>query len=140
MLEQLMYVSRATPGVGARDAYDIIRTAHNRNSQLGLTGGLIFADGYFIQVLEGHGPSLQARFAAIAADPRHTDVDVRHLGPITGRCFPSEWMGLRHGDAISDALKQRFAYAPGLPANAFPPPHLLAFVDACYQATVDLAA
>jgi hypothetical protein len=139
MYERLIYVSRAAPGVGAREAYDIIRTAHNRNSQTGLTGALLLADQYFIQVLEGPVNALRARFAVIAVDPRHTDVDVRLSVPVTTRCFPNDWMALRDADAISAALRQRFGYLPGLPSDRFPASQVLAFVQACYEAALDPA-
>lgn len=62
------------PDMDAPGVYDIIRVSHNRNSKHQLTGTLIFIDGYFLQVLEGHRHYLRERFAIIAADPRHTDV------------------------------------------------------------------
>ncbi|WP_119353276.1 BLUF domain-containing protein [Azohydromonas sediminis] len=128
MFERLAYVSRAAPGVGARDAYDIVRTAHNRNSQLGLTGALVFVDGHFVQVLEGDAFHLRQRFAVIAADPRHTDVQVREHVAIDERLFPDEWMALRHGDEVPEAVRRAFADAAG--PHHWPAARLLAYVRA----------
>lgn len=133
MIEQLVYVSRATPGVDERSAYDIIRVSFNRNSQHQLTGALIFVDGCFLQVLEGHSHNLRERFAIIAADPRHTDVSVRQSVVLRERTFPDEWMALRHGDAIDDGLKLEFGYVAGFPATHFDGAKLVEFVLACYR-------
>jgi hypothetical protein len=133
MYEQIVYVSRALPDMDARGVYDIIRVAHNRNSKLGLTGALIFIDGYFLQVIEGNSHFLRERFAIIAADPRHTDLQLRRSVAIRERAFPDEWMALRHGDAIDDGLKQDFDYVPGFPASHFDADKLVEFALACYQ-------
>ena len=133
MLEQLVYVSRATPNVDARSIYYIIRVAHNRNSMDQLTGALIFLDGYFLQVLEGNSHLLRARFEIIRADPRHTELSLRQTLFTQERAFPDEWMALRHGDAIDDGLKLDFDYAPGFPATHFDGEKLVEFASACYQ-------
>jgi Sensors of blue-light using FAD len=133
MYEQLVYVSRAMPEMAEHGLYDIIRVAHNRNSKFGLTGALIFVDGYFLQVLEGDHHDLHARLQIIQADPRHTDVSVRHLIPVNQRTFPEEWMALRHGNAVSDEIKRQFAYTAGFPAAQFDGETLVRFALACSQ-------
>ena len=133
MYEQLVYVSRATPDMDVRGAYDIIRVSHNRNSECQLTGTLILIDGYFLQVLEGHSHLLRERFAIIAADPRHTDVSVRQSIAVSERTFPDEWMALRHGDAVDERVKLDFDYVPGFPATHFEGEKLVRFALACYQ-------
>jgi hypothetical protein len=134
MFEQLIYVSRAAPGVGSPEAYDIIRTAHNRNSRGGLTGALILLDGHFAQVLEGDPYHLRERFEVIRRDPRHRAVDVRGLRHLPQRSFPDEWMALRHGDAVAPSLRAAHGYVPGFPPDRFPAERLLAFVRACCEA------
>lgn len=139
MIERIIYVSRAAPGIGARDAYDIIRTAHNRNSRLDITGALVFIDDHFVQVLEGERLNIRERFAIIAADARHTNVQMRDASPIGQRCFPHDWMALRHGSVATDIARAQFAYKPGFPADRFPPARLLDFVRACCSATATSA-
>jgi hypothetical protein len=39
MLERIVYVSRAAPGMVREDVFEIIRTAHRRNPAAGITGG-----------------------------------------------------------------------------------------------------
>jgi hypothetical protein len=138
MFERLVYVSEAAPGVGAHDAYDIIRIAHNRNSQAGLTGALVFIDGHFVQVLEGDSFHLRQRFAKIAADPRHVKVQVRECVAIADRIFPRDWMALRQGEGVPPDVRRSFGYEPGFPPSAFPPDRLIAFVRACCDASSEV--
>jgi hypothetical protein len=131
MFERLVYVSRAAPGISARDCYDIIRVAHNRNSQFGLTGALLFLDGHFIQVLEGDRFRMRERFQVIAADRRHTDVELRQTVSCDELLFSAEWMALRSDAEIDPAVKARFDYRPGLPADRFSGDRIVEFVQAC---------
>lgn len=132
MFEQMIYVSRAMPDVGARGAYDIIRVAHNRNSRDQLTGMLVFLDGFFLQVLEGRAHHLQARFEVIAADLRHADIEVRRHIKSSELVFPGEWMGLCHDRSVATTTKLAFDYQIGYPKSAFDGDKLLAFALACY--------
>lgn len=133
MLERVVYVSQATTGVGLTDAYDIIRTAHNRNSEYGLTGALALVDGWFVQVLEGDAFHVRERYERISADPRHADVDLREQRPIDDVSFPGEWMALRSGAQIGPELREQFGYSPGFPAEQFDGERLHAFLLACWS-------
>jgi hypothetical protein len=135
MFERIAYVSRAADGLAAREVYDIIRSAHNRNGASGLTGGLVVLDGWFIQVLEGEPFRVDACFARIAVDPRHRDVDVRSRVRVERRMFPGEWMALRQAGDISDDVLRACGYAPGLPTAHFDGARVEAFVRACCDAT-----
>ena len=128
MFERLVYVSRAAAGTCASTVYDIIRTSHNRNSALGLTGGLLFIDGHFVQVLEGERVRVRERFERIARDERHSQVEVRHIQASERPVFPGEWMAVRHDAEISPELRAAFAYEPGLPAERFDGERIAAFV------------
>jgi Sensors of blue-light using FAD len=133
MFERIVYVSKAHPDVGARDAYDIIRVAHNRNSRCGLTGALLMLDGHFLQVLEGEGFHINERLAAICKDPRHYDVQLRSRVAVDTPAFPDEWMALRLADGVPDLVKTEFNYQPGFPPELFNAEQLLAFAQACCE-------
>jgi hypothetical protein len=137
MHERLVYVSRAASGIGPRDAYDIIRVAQNRNTRYGVTGALILVDGHFLQVIEGDSFRIRERYARIAIDPRHTQMDVRQSRPIQQLTCSDEWMALRHDDEITHATREAFGYAPGFPADCFDGDRLVAFALACYRAHVE---
>ena len=134
MRERLVYVSCAAPGIGAREAYDIIRVSHNRNSRHGLTGALILIDNHFLQVLEGDGFRVRERYARIATDPRHTQVQLRQSAVIQQLSFADDWMALRHDDEIAQATRDAHAYAPGFPSDRFDGDRLVAFALACCRA------
>ncbi len=131
MFERIAYVSRAAPGVGPREVYDIIRAAHNRNGALGLTGALVVLDGHFLQVLEGEPFRVDACFGRIAADPRHLALEVRARRRCEQRLFPGEWMALREQAQIEPGLLAAWGYEAGLPAARFDGDRLEAFVQAC---------
>jgi hypothetical protein len=137
MLERLVYVSRAAPGVGALEAYDIIRTSHNRNSRYSLTGALILLDGYFLQVLEGDAFRIRERYARIATDPRHTHVELRQSVAIQGLSFADDWMALRHDDEIAAATREAHGYRRGFPVDQFDGDRLVAFAIACCRARLE---
>jgi hypothetical protein len=131
MIDRIIYVSRAREGLGPHEAYDIIRTAHNRNSREDLTGALLFLDGWFLQVLEGERYLLERRYAAIAADSRHTALELRQRSSQPARSFPGEWMALRLDGQVSAALRERMGYEPGFPAARFDAERLIGFAAAC---------
>jgi hypothetical protein len=115
--------------------YEIIRVAHNRNSHCGLTGALIMLDGHFLQVLEGGGFHVDQRMTAIKNDARHHALELRERRPIAAPSFPGQWMALRQADGVPAAVKARFGYEPGFPAERFSPAQLLAFALACCAST-----
>jgi hypothetical protein len=137
MHERLVYVSRAALGIVAREAYDIIRVSHNRNSRYGLTGALILVDGHFLQVLEGNAIRVRERYARIATDPRHTDVELRQSTGVEQLSFGSDWMAMRHDNEITHATREAHRYAPGFPADRFDGDRLVAFAVACCRVHVD---
>lgn len=79
---------------GARDLQAILKVARSRNAALGITGVLYCDGAYFVQLLEGPADAVQAVFASIQADPRHTDIRVVERGPAETRWFPSWHMAM----------------------------------------------
>lgn len=135
MFERLLYVSKAADGVTMRDAYDIIRVAHNRNSASDLTGGLSLVDGYFVQVLEGASYALSERYERyerIEADHRHTDIQLRLRAPISTLLFPDDWMALRDGSHIAAEIFSDFDYVAGFPESIFESHAILSFLLASF--------
>ncbi|MEO1529628.1 MAG: BLUF domain-containing protein [Planctomycetota bacterium] len=133
MIRQLVYTSRAASSVTLRDVYDIIRTAHNRNSTAGITGGLLFIDGYFIQLLEGLPSSVDERFGRIETDSRHQDVQVRTDRMVETALFETEWMALRDGTRVESSILEAHAYEVGLPESRFSGDEVLNFLLACFD-------
>lgn len=133
MFRRVVYSSRAAEGVGLRDAYDIIRVSHNRNSQSGLTGGLLLLDGFFFQLLEGLPAAVDERFARISQDPRHYDVVTRVDETAESALFESDWMALRDGSLIDAELLAEHSYQPGLPIDEFSADQVVNFMLAAFE-------
>ncbi|MBL8132415.1 MAG: BLUF domain-containing protein [Anaerolineae bacterium] len=89
----LVYVSFAAHDLSDEELKDILKVARETNQQLGITGMLLYRDGFFIQVLEGDEDKVKALFARIAADPRHRNVLTVHTGQVESRRFPDWTMG-----------------------------------------------
>ena len=60
---------------------------------------LLYSGGSIIQALEGPDAAVESVFASIEADPRHTEVEVLHRGPIRERAFEDWSMGFRNVSA-----------------------------------------
>jgi hypothetical protein len=88
---RLVYRSTAAI-VGTAEEIDaeiavISAMARRNNAAAGLTGVLVHTGGAFTQVLEGELPQVEATFDRIAADLRHTGVDLLQFMPINERSF-----------------------------------------------------
>lgn len=88
-LFSLLYVSRSTipPAQAAAAVDDIVAQSHSRNSELGITGALLFTGVKFAQVLEGSEASVDTLFASILRDERHKQIVVVARDPIAKRRF-----------------------------------------------------
>ena len=92
-LNRLVYYSRnRIPGTSAEVAAAvdaILASAQRNNSQLFVTGALIFNSGIFAQVLEGSRRDIELTFERIQRDARHSDVEVLAFEEVQNRQFPS---------------------------------------------------
>jgi hypothetical protein len=74
LLHQIVYCSRAAPGVDGAAVDTLVAGARRHNAQHGITGLLVVGSGIFFQWLEGPRAPVQRLMQRIAADGRHTDV------------------------------------------------------------------
>ncbi|MGI4746223.1 MAG: BLUF domain-containing protein [Janthinobacterium lividum] len=72
---------------------DILENSRRNNELLNVTGGLLFSEGCFAQVLEGPIGAVTDTFERIQMDERHGTVTVLQAEHITSREFPSWSMG-----------------------------------------------
>ncbi len=133
MFRRLLYTSHAAEGVDSRQVFDIIRTSHNRNSRAGLTGGLLFVDGYFYQLLEGLRGAVEQRYDRIAADPRHHSVELRLDETADEPIFANDWMALRDASQIDDSILAHFGCSPGSPPEAMQDDQVFEFLLTCFE-------
>lgn len=90
-MEIVVYTSAALRA--APDLEGILEVSRRNNAANGLTGILLFAEGNFIQALEGPKEALDATYARIAADPRHRQIIDLFRAPLLARNFPDWSMG-----------------------------------------------
>jgi len=87
-LRQLIYVSALSPHAEPACVVDILRVSASRNALNHITGMLLYAQGSFLQVLEGDPLTLSKLYLKICNDPRHTqalklvefEIDEREFG------------------------------------------------------------
>ncbi len=87
---QLLYLSNAKPELKQVELDKILEVSRKNNPSRDITGLLVFANGVFIQVLEGPSTEVTNLFETICDDTRHQEVAM--LGEYVGqeRIF-SKW-------------------------------------------------
>ena len=91
LLYNLVYCSRATPGVDDAAVAGIIAASRRHNPARGITGLLVFGSGVFFQWLEGPRDNVLELMATLKTDPRHDQVvSLSESEEVRERLFP-EW-------------------------------------------------
>jgi hypothetical protein len=91
----LTYFSTSTTELGRDELLDLLSGTRARNESLGLTGVLLYADGSFVQTLEGPDEVVDETFERISRDPRHRSVHIALREEVSERSFPDWSMGFR---------------------------------------------
>lgn len=94
----LIYVSQAAKPMSDEDLKILLKFARQKNERLGITGMLLYRDGFFMQALEGQHETVDALFERIRQDTRHRDVLCIYRDPIIARSFPDWTMGFNKVD------------------------------------------
>jgi len=90
---RIIYISRSTRVFERKELHDLLEGSRIRNSEVGITGILLFKNGEFLQVLEGEIENVRALYQKIDKDPRHDDVQLVSEDPCTERSFQKWSMG-----------------------------------------------
>lgn len=102
----LIYVSRSNSNLHDVSASETIRNiltqSRVKNARLGVTGALLFSEGYFCQILEGEHAAVEEIFSAIERDVRHRDITLLSFRPATPRRFPNWSMAYAGSSAGPD--------------------------------------
>lgn len=109
MLVRLLYVSRAVPAVDHEELLAILRKSKANNPALGVTGVLCFSEGIFLQVLEGGRAAVNRLYNRIAADARHTQVELLAYEEIGERRFAGWSMGQVNMACLNPALLLKYS-------------------------------
>ena len=91
----LTYLSSATSLMDEHQLTELLAVIRLKNEALGITGVLLYADGNFVQTLEGPDDVVESTFARILVDPRHRGVLVGLRQQLEERQFPDWSMGFR---------------------------------------------
>ena len=86
-----------------QDLAELLVQARARNERNAVTGMLLYKDGRFIQLLEGHEEQVQESFERIRKDERHTAVELLWLRYVQYRDFPDWTMGFINADKLDSA-------------------------------------
>jgi hypothetical protein len=112
LLHQVIYCSRAAPGVEASAVDRIIETARRVNPAHGITGLLVFGSGMFFQWIEGPRDNVTLLMERIRSDPRHEQVvTLSETEEVRERLFPDWDIELVTADDIRDVLLDALATA-----------------------------
>ena len=129
MLVRLLYASRAVPGFDAEELAAIVRQSRRTNVEHGITGLLCYSEGIFLQVLEGGRSAVNRLYAHIAADPRHTQVELLHYAEIAERRFANWAMGQVDLAQLNPALLLKHAERAVLDPYACSGVQAMAFLE-----------
>jgi hypothetical protein len=104
MVRQLIYTSRARAPFTADELRALLVKARHTNTILGITGMLFHIDGAFFQVLEGDPDRVDALYARIRADHRHSQALILMVRELSSRNFPDWSMGFFDGSGRAHDL------------------------------------
>lgn len=108
---QLIYASRATPGLRHEHLERIGHSAWRHNAEHGITGALLFGSGMFLQLLEGGEDLVQGVFRhRVRAASQHEMITILHEGFASKRTAEQWNMATLDLDELPDAIvSERFA-------------------------------
>ena len=90
---RIVYASSARWHMEEIELQEILRKARRYNEQHGISGLLLYADGNFLQILEGGKQQVEHLYMKISADNRHNGI-IRLISQTSDtRSFPDWSMG-----------------------------------------------
>ena len=120
MLVRLLYASTASENLDAAEFRRILAQAQVNNQRLDLTGMLAFNSRVFLQALEGDRDTVNALYAKLMRDPRHTRLAILKLGTIEERMWSGWSMGFAAPNADHRALFLRHSCQSSFNPYAMP--------------------
>jgi methanogenic corrinoid protein MtbC1 len=86
----VVYRSRAVTALSDFELYELVQAAQARNEREQITGLMLYDEGRFYQWLEGPARNVAGLMSTIAADHRHTDIEILSDKPTDTRQF-GDW-------------------------------------------------
>ena len=90
MLERLVYRSKATHKLGSLHLFNLLVQCRKRNSEMGITGHLLYTEEVFVQCIEGPATAVEALWQNLQKDDRHHNVVLLSRSTETARRF-GDW-------------------------------------------------
>jgi len=88
MLERIVYQSTSCQEFGSLALFKLLTEAQIRNSQLQITGHLLFIDSQFTQCFEGPAPNVEQLWQSLLRDKRHHKLELLIRESVDERRFP----------------------------------------------------
>jgi diguanylate cyclase (GGDEF)-like protein/PAS domain S-box-containing protein len=119
----LLYISQASSDMNEQVLKQIVNVSQEKNCPAGLTGCLLYQDGYFMQLLEGSREKVLELIECVKLDPRHHNVQIVAQGYEQRRVFLDWSMGFRdmsklEGEPDFSAWRKRTISFPELAEDA----------------------
>ena len=92
-MKNIVYVSSASRLLGEDQLMDILTSARKNNAERNISGILFYAEGTFMQVLEGEDADVDYIMGKISLDPRHKNLITLVDEPIRQKTFTDWTMG-----------------------------------------------
>ena len=90
---QIIYASASTKPFTHKELVELLKVAREKNMALDVTGMLLYHAGSFLQVLEGPDENVEAIYAKVQKDSRHTNFLLLARETIEERAFEHWSMG-----------------------------------------------
>jgi hypothetical protein len=97
-MKRIIYCSQAVRDFPPGELVTLLDHARERNAACGLTGMLLYSSQSFLQMVEGEAEAIEATYARIRDDARHTNLRLLMDAEVPGRSFPDWTMGFEHVD------------------------------------------
>ena len=114
MLVRLVYVSRSVLAAEVANTESILASSKAHNAAQGITGILCHCGGIFLQALEGGRVQVNALYAQLIKDPRHTDVVLLHYEEIKERRYSGWSMGQVNLAKLNASVVLKYSETPQL--------------------------
>ena len=114
MLVRLLYASRTPKEIDNSVLESILSQSKAHNPGAGVTGILCYSGKIFMQVLEGNRREVTKLYNQIAADSRHSDVEILLFEDIVERRFSNWTMGQVNLAKVNPSTLLKYSEKPVL--------------------------
>lgn len=107
-LVRLVYVSRMNEACDTEALQRILEVSNRKNREKEITGVLCYDPAFFLQCIEGRRTPINALFADIQNDTRHSDVMLLEYSDIESRLFADWSMAFVRARDLDGTLLQKY--------------------------------